>query len=178
MLTLSGTDTPQDYQAGAQVRDHDGHHRWQHRPGDDRLADHRSAGSAPVGSIATSTVEVTASLTPPHPHNPYFLNPDNFDHGHFGDFSGMVTNAQFRVAHRWIQLRSGNAVYVIHSDVNPTVADNGSIGFDLALNQLEAALGGDVVSVTATLANGQPLPAWLAFLNADTGQFVGSGRTI
>jgi Putative Ig domain len=52
------------------------------------------------------------------------------------------------------------------------VADNGTIGFDLALNQLKAALGGDVVSVTATMADGKPLPAWLQF-NTDTGQFAG-----
>jgi hypothetical protein len=52
------------------------------------------------------------------------------------------------------------------------VADNGAISFDAPLQQLEAALDGDMVSVSATLADGRPLPVWLKF-NGDTGQFAG-----
>ena len=169
VLTLTGKDTPQDYQAVLRSVSISASSAAQSGPAtiDWQVTDQNNLTS----KVATSTVEVTASLTPPPPHNPIFLNPDNIDHGHFGDFSGMLTNAQFGGT-AGLNFGQGNAVYVIHSDVNPTVADNGSIGFDLALNQLDAALGGDVVSVTATLANGQPLPAWLAF-NADTGQFAG-----
>jgi len=46
------------------------------------------------------------------------------------------------------------------------------IDFGLPLTQLQAALGGDVVSVSASLADGQPLPSWLHF-NSNTGQFAG-----
>jgi len=63
-------------------------------------------------------------------------------------------------------------VFVIRTDVNVNVADNGAINFDLPLERLEAALDGDVVSVSATLADGRPLPVWLKF-NGDTGQFAG-----
>jgi hypothetical protein len=129
-------------------------------------------GSTSHGSAtATSTLNVAANLVPPPLGSVQAPVPGNFDHGHFGDFSGMVTNAQFGGPAGPVS-GSGNALYVVHSDVNPTVADNGTVGFDLALNQLEAALGGDVVSVSATLADGKPLPSWLHF-DSDTGQFAG-----
>ena len=126
-----------------------------------------------TSATATSTLQVTPNLAPPPVHDQGVGQiPPDASHGQFGDFSAMVTNvnAQGTVG---LGFGSGNgAVYVIHSDVDAKVADNGTIDFDLPLNQLEAALGGDVASVTATLANGQPLPAWLQF-NHDTGQFAG-----
>jgi hypothetical protein len=75
--------------------------------------------------------------------------------GNFNDFSAPHTD-----------------VTLINVDVHATLADNGAIAFDLPLGQLAAALDGDVVSVSASLADGQPLPAWLQF-NGDTGQFAG-----
>ena len=126
-----------------------------------------------TSATATSTLQVTPNLAPPPVHDQGAGQiPPDAGHGQFGDFSAMVTNvnAQGTVG---LGFGSGSgAVYVIHSDVNAKVADNGTIDFDLPLNQLEAALGGDVASVTATLANGQPLPAWLQF-NHNTGQFAG-----
>jgi hypothetical protein len=64
------------------------------------------------------------------------------------------------------------SVYVVHVDVNATVADNGAITFDPPLTQLNATLDGDVVSITASLPDGKPLPSWLTF-NGETGQFAG-----
>jgi large repetitive protein len=169
VLTLSGTDTPQDYQQVLRSVTMTGVGLAQSGPA---TIDWQISDQTHTSKVATSTVEVTAGLAPPPPGNPTFVQtPGNFDHGQFGDFSGMLTNAQFG-GPTGLSFGSANAVYVIHSDVNPTVADNGTIGFDLALNQLQAALGGDVVSVTATMADGKPLPAWLHFDNA-TGQFAG-----
>jgi hypothetical protein len=108
--------------------------------------------------------------------------PDGRDHGHFGDFSGMVTDpnapggpdfGQDYFFNDFNDIDEVNAeAYVIHTDVDVTVADNGALTFDLPLSKLEAALGGDVVSVTASLADGQPLPDWLQF-NNNTGKFAG-----
>ena len=167
VLTLTGKDTPQDYQSvlnsvtisGGPSNSGMARINWQ-------ISDQNL-----TSKVATSTVQVTADLAPPRCGQVQVQIPANSDHGHFGDFSGLVTNAQFG-GPAGFGFGAGNALYVIHSEVNATVADNGTIGFDLALNQLEAALGGDVVSITATLADGQPLPGWLHFDN-DTGQFAG-----
>ena len=61
---------------------------------------------------------------------------------------------------------------MIHSDVTASIGPDGAVAFNLPLIPLEAALGGDVVSVTASLADGQPLPAWLHF-DTQNGQFAG-----
>ncbi|MBV8776763.1 MAG: hypothetical protein JO258_06150, partial [Alphaproteobacteria bacterium] len=66
----------------------------------------------------------------------------------------------------------GNAVYMVHVDINATLLADGQLSLDLPLVALEAPLGGDVVSVVATLADGQPLPSWLHFDGA-TGKFAG-----
>jgi len=168
VLTLTGKDTPLDYQkvlasvtvsgnafqSGAATVD------WQ-------ISDQNL-----TSQIATSTVNVAAGLAPPPPGG--FVQvpiPPNFGHGAFGDFSAMLTNVNGQ-ANAGPSFSAGNAFFLVHTDVNATVADNGSIDFDLPLQQLAAALDGDVVSVTATLADGKPLPAWLQF-NSDTGQFAG-----
>ncbi len=67
---------------------------------------------------------------------------------------------------------SGNAVFPIHADIDVTVAANGQIDFDLPLGTLDALLGDDIISFTATLPDGQPLPSWLHF-DAATGKFAG-----
>jgi hypothetical protein len=170
VLTLTGVDTAQHYQAvlasvtltSSQTQSGSATIDWQ-------ITDHKGHTSA----VATSTVEITGNLVPPPVHDQGAGQiPPDAGHGQVGDFSAMVTdvNAQGTVG---LGFGSGSgAIYVIHIDVNAKVADNGTIDFDLPLNQLEAALGGDIASVTATLANGQPLPAWLQF-NHDTGQFAG-----
>jgi hypothetical protein len=66
----------------------------------------------------------------------------------------------------------GQSVLPIHADITVTVADNGAVDFNAPLGLLEASLDGDVVSITATLPDGQPLPDWLHF-NAETGKFAG-----
>ncbi|MGA2292918.1 putative Ig domain-containing protein, partial [Bradyrhizobium sp.] len=100
--------------------------------------------------------------------------PDSPGHSQFGDFSALVINANLQGEGNFFNDFSPfhPDAYVVHVDVHATVADNGAITFNLPLSQLDAALDGDVVSVTATLADGRPLPAWLQF-DGDTGQFAG-----
>ena len=91
------------------------------------------------------------------------------------EFSGLVTNAVAgggEVQTVGLGLGLPGAVNVIHTDITASIAPDGAIGFNLPLIPLEAALGGDVVSVTASLADGQPLPAWLHF-DTRNGQFAG-----
>jgi hypothetical protein len=167
VLTLTGKDTPQDYQSvlnsvalsGTPAQNGPATIDWQ-------VSDQNR-----TSQIATSTVDVAASVAPPRVGAVQVQIAPNFGHGQFGDFSGMVTNVNAQ-AGVGLSFGTGNAFYLVHTDVNAAVADNGSIDFDLPLAQLEAALGGDVVSVTATLADGKPLPGWLQF-NSDTGQFAG-----
>jgi large repetitive protein len=126
---------------------------------------------------ATSTLEVKANLAPPPPSGQLQVPVvTNFDHGHFGDFSGMVTNASvpsgFSGLSGFSGFDTGGAIHVIHSDVVVSIGDNGNIAFNLPLEPFEAELDGDVVSVTASLPDGKPLPAWLQF-NAETGKFAG-----
>jgi hypothetical protein len=111
--------------------------------------------------------------------------PDSPSQGQFGDFSDLITTANPQLGgpgfapvnfvNDFSTLQPN--VHVVHVDVSVThvdaaLADKDAISFDLPLSQLEAALDGDVVSVTASLADGQPLPGWLHF-NGDTGQFAG-----
>jgi hypothetical protein len=118
-------------------------------------------------------VDVTASLAPP-PVGPAQaqLPPPNFGYGPFGEFSGMFTNVNAPLGLSGFGFGAGGAVHVFHADVTATIGDNGSIAFNLPLDPFEATLDGDVVSVTASLPNGAPLPSWLQF-NAETGKFAG-----
>jgi Putative Ig domain len=168
VLTLTGKDTPQDYQTALSLVTMSGNAP---NGGPATITWQMTDQNHLVSKTATSIVEVAGSLVPPLIPQVQAPIPGNFDHGHFGDFSGMLTNAQFG-GPAGLNFGAGGAVNVIHLDVNATVADNGTIGFDVAVNQLEAALDGDVVSVTATLADGKPLPGWLNF-DSDTGQFAG-----
>jgi hypothetical protein len=170
VLTLSGKDTPQDYQlvlsrvtmSGSPPQSGSATIDWQ-------VSDQNH-----TGKVATSTVNVTASLAPPPPSGQAQApSVPNFDHGHFGDFSGMFTNVNAPTGGlAGLGFDTSGAIHVIHSDVTATMGDNGNIAFNLPLDPLEAALDGDVVSVTASLPDGKPLPTWLQF-NAETGKFAG-----
>jgi hypothetical protein len=67
---------------------------------------------------------------------------------------------------------SGPIVYFVRGGVQTKVADNANIEIQIPLDSLGAPLGGDVASVTAQLADGQPLPSWLKFDPAK-GTFTG-----
>jgi large repetitive protein len=125
-----------------------------------------------LSAAATSTLQVKAtSLAPPPPGDKASVPvAGNIDHGHFGDFSGMLTNAS--VQFNGIDFGTGGAVHVIHTDIAATIGDNGSIAFNLPLDSFEATLDGDLVSIVASLPDGKPLPDWLQF-NAGNGKFAG-----
>ena len=177
VLTLTGTDTAQHYQAvlasvtltSSQTQSGPATIDWQ-------ITDQKGRSSA----VATSTVEITGNLVPP-PTNPV-VNPlpaTTVVNNPVADFSGLVTNAVAETGEvQTVGLGAGvglglpGAVHVIHSDVTASIGPDGAVAFNLPLIPLEAALGGDVVSVTASLAGGQPLPAWLHF-DTQNGQFAG-----
>ena len=71
-----------------------------------------------------------------------------------------------------ISFGGGQSVIPLHADININVADNGAVDFNVPLGLIEASLDGDVVSITATLPDGKPLPDWLHF-NPATGKFAG-----
>jgi len=170
VLTLSGKDTPQDYQlvlsrvtmSGSPPKSGPVTIDWQ--VSDKNL----------TSKVATSTVEVTASLAPPPPSGQtQGQTPPNVGHTPFGDFSGMLTNVNAPTGEfGGLGFGAGGAIHVVHADVTASISDNGNIAFNLPLDPLEAALDGDVVSVTASLPDSKPLPIWLQF-NAETGKFAG-----
>ena len=170
VLTLSGKDTPQDYQlvlsrvtmSGSPPKSGPVTIDWQ--VSDKNL----------TSKVATSTVEVTAGLAPPPPSGQtQGQTPPNVGFSAFGDFSGMLTNVNAPTGEfGGLGFGAGGAIHVVHADVTASIGDNGNIAFNLPLDPLEAALDGDVVSVTASLPDGKPLPIWLQF-NAETGKFAG-----
>jgi len=66
----------------------------------------------------------------------------------------------------------GSGYYVVHTDAVLTTASDATVQINLALASLGAPLGGDVASVVARQANGDPLPDWLKF-DPTTGTFAG-----
>jgi hypothetical protein len=66
----------------------------------------------------------------------------------------------------------GGAIHPVFAEIDVTIGSDGTIDFNAPVGALAASLDGDVVSVTATLADGQPLPSWLHFDNAG-GKFAG-----
>ena len=168
--TLTGVDTAQHYQAvlasvtltSSQTQSGPATIDW-------RITDHKGHTSA----VATSTVEITGNLVPPPVNTVANPLPATTTSTPVADFSGLVTNA---VAAGGEVQTVGQAfnptLHVIHSDVTASIGPDGAVAFNLPLIPLEAALGGDVVSVTASLADGQPLPAWLHF-DTQNGQFAG-----
>jgi hypothetical protein len=185
ILTLSGNDTIQDYQqvlttvtfSSNQPQSGVATIAWQ-------ITDQNGLSSA----VATSTVEINGNeVAPPSQAQGSGAIPPAPGPGQFGDFSGLVTTADLQFGGAGGGFVPGNFidafsvfhpdVSVVHVDisvtqVDATLSNNGAISFNLPLIPLEAALDGDVVAVTATLADGKPLPAWLQF-NGDTGQFAG-----
>ena len=170
VLTLTGNDTPQDYQqvlnsvamTGNAPNSGPATINWQ-------MTDIHNLTSR----IATSTVEVAGSIVPPPLPNTVQLPPPVIvEHGQFGNFSGMITNAQF-VPTTASGVGPGDVFHGAQADVfhvvltdaeaNVKVAGDGSVDVNLPLDELQVALGGDMVSVTATLADGKPLPGWLHF---------------
>jgi hypothetical protein len=84
----------------------------------------------------------------------------------FGRLLGGLGGEPFRDS------SSGPIVYFVRGGVQTKVADNANIEIQIPLDSLGAPLGGDVASVTAQLADGQPLPSWLKFDPAK-GTFTG-----
>jgi hypothetical protein len=172
ILTLTGSDTVAHYDSvlasvtfsSSQSQSGQATFDWQ-------ITDQSNLKSA----VAHSTVTIIGNPVAPPLHNQASSPiPDSPGHSQFGDFSALVINANLQGEGNFFNDFSPfhPDAYVVHVDVHATVADNGAITFNLPLSQLDAALDGDVVSVTATLADGRPLPAWLQF-DGDTGQFAG-----
>jgi hypothetical protein len=171
ILTLSGTDTVSDYQqvlASVTIRSTQSQNNtatisWQ-------VSDQNNLASEAV----TSEVGVTGVVAPP----PLFA--DN----HTTPPSLNVTPASFtNNGDRSFQLSppaggdlglgtSGLGYSVVHTDPVLTTASDDTVQINLNLAALETTLGGDVVSVVARQANGDPLPDWLKFDPA-TGKFAG-----
>jgi Domain of unknown function (DUF4347) len=168
VMTLSGTDTPQHYDqvmqsitfSSAQLNNGTVTVDW-HVTDQNNLTSKtqtsdihvKSALFPVIGNLTNNPV-----LPPTSPHSGY----DNFSPT-FITFSNDNGGASFG---------NGQSVIPLHADVTVNVADNGAIDFNAPLGVLEASLDGDVVSITATLQDGQPLPDWLHF-NAETGKFAG-----
>jgi len=100
--------------------------------------------------------------------------PENGDVGAYSiivtatDLAGATASAMFDLT-------------VVNTNDGPTVAlaipdqvtpEDGAFSFDVSGNFADVDLG-DVLSFTATLSNGDPLPAWLSF-NPATGEFSGT----
>jgi hypothetical protein len=179
VLTLTGSDTALDYQnvLGSVSLSSNRSQNGQ------ITIDWQIAEGSFTSNVATSRVELVGNVVATLHSQPSVQAPTSLVHELFADFSAPVTipNASLLVESTTVGFGSDNFndfsathndLYVVHVDVHPTLADNGAIAFDLPLGQLSAALDGDLVSVTASLADGRPLPAWLQF-NRDTGRFAG-----
>ncbi|WP_210253114.1 Ig-like domain-containing protein, partial [Beijerinckia sp. L45] len=66
----------------------------------------------------------------------------------------------------------GYNFFVVHTDVDLNTEHDASVKIHVPIASLQASLGGDVVSIVARQANGDPLPDWLKF-DPRTGAFVG-----
>jgi VCBS repeat-containing protein len=66
----------------------------------------------------------------------------------------------------------GSAVHIVHADATFTPNAGTSFAVALPLLPFETSLGGEVVTMTASLADGSPLPDWLTF-DAQKGAFAG-----
>jgi len=144
-----------------------------------------ASGSHSFTATETNTAKLTSSASAPafpvrvggtlplnNQGNP--LPPPSPTYNPVAEFSGLLTNASFNTGTgpTFEGYNPPGSVHVIHSDVTASIGPDGNVAFNLPLDSLEAALGGDVVSVTASLADGQPLPTWLHF-DTQNGQFAG-----
>ena len=178
VLTLTGNATSQQYDqvlqsiAYSSTRTSNGALTidWQ-------ITDQNNVQSA----VATSELNVTAGFGPSVPGgsypgligaiNGFFITPLTFFE--------TVTNIQggggpgvFGGQGFGFEVGLGGAVHPIFAEIDVTIAADGVVDFTIPLGALEASLDGDIVSVTATLADGQPLPSWLHF-DAASGKFAG-----
>jgi Domain of unknown function (DUF4347)/Bacterial Ig domain len=178
VLTLTGNDTVAHYDqvlqhvsfSSAQFNNSTVTVTWQVTD-----ADHN------VSAPGTSHVQVKGFFSS-IPHGNPFGNqpPDHHDDGNTGNSPTYINFGGDNGGNGGQFGQGGQGVYAIHADINVTIADNGTIDFDIPVGALVATLDGDVVSITATLPDGKPLPDWLHF-NAETGQFAGlipSGDTL
>jgi hypothetical protein len=126
--------------------------------------------SLPHGT--TTTVNVTGLIAPPHmfvdnsarPATP-FANP--------AALAFDTTRASLVPVGDDVGAgRAGFSYHIVHTDAVLTTAADYNVQIKLALAALEAPLGGDVVYVSARLANGDPLPDWLRF-DPTNGTFAG-----
>jgi hypothetical protein len=131
-------------------------------------------GNAETGTTKVSVVEPT----PFHDHdhgNDHNDDRNDNDRGHSEGFFDRVTDVNGGGGRFFGEagfVGDGQAVYVVTVDVDATVTADASYDFRVPLLALEAPLNGDVVSVTAQLSDGRPLPSWLHF-DSQTGKFAG-----
>jgi len=174
ILTLTGSDTPQDY---SKVLDTVSFSSNQSQNGVVAFA-WQARDASHTGPISFSAATVKGNLAPPpdHGHNPGGNGGGDHDGGghHDGPF-GTFTNVQAQGGLPGFSAASftaGNGAYAVHADIDPTVGPDGKIDFSVPLLALEAPLNGDIVSVVATTADGKPLPSWLHF-DPGSGKFAG-----
>ncbi len=167
LLTLTGNDTVAHYDKVLQSVSFFG---IQTNNGTADISTQVTDTNGKTSLAGTSHVKITGlfgpPITPPPPFNPLPYQPP---HSGSGDFFGVSLNFPGEGP---ALFGDGQGVIPLHADINVTVADNGAIDFNVPLGMLEASLDGDVVSITATLPDGKPLPDWLQF-NPSTGKFAG-----
>jgi VCBS repeat-containing protein len=122
-----------------------------------------------LSAIATTTVNVTGLIT----YIPMTQDPvtDRSGQGFTPESVGSFAR-QLTISGESFVGPPGAIVYFVRGDVHTKVSENANIEITIPLASIEAPLGGDIASVTAQLADGQPLPAWLKFDPA-TGTFTG-----
>jgi VCBS repeat-containing protein len=174
-LTLSGVDTLAHYQ---QVLANVTFNTTSQQNGTRTIAWTADDGTASgnLSAVATTSMDIRGRINPP----PHHGDDDHSGHddGHFGhsehsgdNHSNSVTNVGSGDSFRYGD-STGTEFYVVHGDVRVLSNSNNFVSFQVQLGALEAPLGGDVVSVTAGLADGKPLPSWLRF-DPNTGTFSG-----
>ncbi|HEY4973459.1 MAG TPA: putative Ig domain-containing protein, partial [Steroidobacteraceae bacterium] len=171
ILTLTGSDTPEHYQAvlgtvtlaSKQIQSGPVTIAW-------RMIDDNHLTSA----LATSTVHVTGDVapsprftssspsTPTQNVTPVSLVVDDGRSFQPSSSAGGETDPG----------GAGSGYQIVHTDAVLTTASDATVQIRLSLAALGDSLGGDVVLVTARLANGDPLPDWLKF-DPTTGTFAG-----
>jgi hypothetical protein len=135
-----------------------------------QVTDTNGKTSLVTPTVATSHVKVGGLFGPPITPPPVFNPPQpQPPHNPFNDFWGVSLNFP---GDGPALFGGGQGVIPLHADINVNVADNGAVDFNVPLGLIEASLDGDVVSITATLPDGKPLPDWLHF-NPATGKFAG-----
>jgi hypothetical protein len=134
-----------------------------------------------IGGNAETGTTIKVSVVEPNPFHDHDHDNDHNDgrndndRGHSEGFFDRVTDVNGGGGRFFGEagfVGDGHAVYVVTADVDATVTADASYDFRVPLLALEAPLNGDVVSVTAQLSDGRPLPSWLHF-DSQTGKFAG-----